>query len=217
LNATGYDQSYYDEHKKAGLDYLGFGEWQQQYGRWLVETLGYKNRRMLDVGCACGSILRGLGQAGAIVQGVDLCEPMIQLGREKWPDMAPLLFVCDAVNLHLFADNAWDGLHSAQVAEHWKPELVPFILRELARITVTGGLFFCALDTEELFARQGRSIEYEDPTHVCIKPMSWWHDQLSKNGWEVCTNEWEPALRAHPEDFLTRYDWDWFVARRKAQ
>jgi len=217
LNATGYDQSYYDEHKKAGLDYLGFGEWQQQYGRWLVETLGYKNRRMLDVGCACGSILRGLGQAGAIVQGVDLCEPMIQLGREKWPDMAPLLFVCDAVNLHLFADNAWDGLHSAQVAEHWKPELVPFILRELARITVPGGLFFCALDTEELFARQGRSIEYEDPTHVCIKPMSWWHDQLSKNGWEVCTNEWEPALRAHPEDFLTRYDWDWFVARRKAQ
>ena len=215
LNATGYTRDYYEEHKFAGLDYLGFGEWQQQYGRWMVQSLGYVGRRMLDVGCACGSILRGLGQAGAIVQGVDLCEPMIQLGREKWPDMAPLLFVCDAVNLHMFADQSWDGIHSAQVAEHWKPELVPFILRELARITTPGGLFFCALDTEELFARQGRTLEHEDPTHICIKPMTWWHDQLSVNGWEVCTDEWEPVFRRHPEDFLSRHDWDFFVARRK--
>lgn len=214
LNATGYTQSYYDEHKQAGLDYLGFGEWQQKYGRWMVESLGYKGRRMLDIGCACGSILRGLGQAGAIVQGVDLCEPMIQLGRQKWPDMAPLMFVCDAVNLHLFTDESWDGLHSAQVAEHWKPELVPFILRELARITTPGGLFFCALDTEEQFARQGRSIEHEDPTHICIKPMTWWHEQLAANGWEVCTNECDPVLRNHPETFLSEYDWSWFVAKR---
>lgn len=215
LNATGYDISYYEEHRRAGLDYLGFGEWQQQYGRWLVESLGYAGRRMLDVGCACGSILRGLGQAGAIVQGVDVCESMIQLGRQQWPDMASLLFTCDAVNLHLFKDQSWDGLHSAQSAEHWKPELVPFILRELARITTPGGLFFCALDTEELFARQGRTLEHEDPTHICIKPLAWWHQQLAENGWTVCTEELRPALIAHRENFLSRYDWDFFVARRK--
>ncbi|HEY0983387.1 glycosyltransferase family 9 protein, partial [Schlesneria sp.] len=215
LTATGYDRSYYDEHKNAGLDYLGFGGWQQQYGRWLVESLGYQGRKMLDVGCACGSILRGLGQAGAIVQGVDLCEPMIQLGRQQWPDMAPLLFVCDAINLHLFTDRTWDGLHSAQVAEHWKPELVPFILRELGRVTVPDGLFFCSLDTSESFARQGRTLENEDPTHICIQPISWWQEQLEANGWEVCTAEYEPILRQHPEDFLCRYDWDFFIARRR--
>ena len=140
-------------------------------------------------------------------------------GGGKFQETGPttLMFVCDAVNLHLFADGSWDGLHSAQVAEHWKPELVPFILRELARITVPGGLFFCAFDTEELFARQGRSLEHEDPTHFCIKPMTWWHERLAETGWEVCTAEWEPILRRHPEDFLCRYDWDWFIARRLSQ
>ena len=68
LTARGFDRRYYDEHKLAGLDYLGFGDWQREYGRWLVESLGLKGKRVLDVGCACGAILRGLGEAGAIVQ-----------------------------------------------------------------------------------------------------------------------------------------------------
>lgn len=215
LTATAYDESYYEEHKRAGLDYLNFGDWQRQYGRWFAESLGLKEKKVLDVGCACGSILRGLGQAGVIVQGVDVNERMIQLGRRRWPDMAPLLSICDAVNLHLFGDATWDGIHSAQSAEHWKPELVPSILRELARVTKPGGLFFCCLDTEELFARQGRKMENEDPTHICIRPLRWWHGQLVETGWEVCSDEFILRLQNHPQTFLTRYDWDWFVARRK--
>lgn len=213
LRATGYTPQYYDEHRAAGLDYLGHGEWQLRYGRWLADTFGWRGQRVLDVGCACGSIVRGFGEAGVIVQGVDLCEHMIQLGRQQWPDMAPLLHTCDAVNLHLFPDGTWEGLHSAQVAEHWRPELVPFILQELRRVVVPGSTFFCALDTEELFARQGRKLEDEDPTHICIRPLTWWHEQLQQAGWEVVTNEVAPALRGHPETFLNQYDWDWFVAQ----
>ncbi|WP_010587641.1 methyltransferase domain-containing protein [Schlesneria paludicola] len=214
LHATSYDAQYYDEHKRAGLDYLEFGDWQRQYGRWLVHSLKLRGKRILDVGCACGSILRGLNEAGATGHGVDLCETMIALGRQKWPDLAPSLNVCDAVNLHLYPDQHFDAIHSAQVAEHWKPELVPFILRELARVTVEGGLFYCALDTSEMFARQGREMENEDPTHICIQTMNWWHDQLAKSGWELCTHESLQPLRMHEESFLNRYDWDWFVARR---
>jgi 2-polyprenyl-3-methyl-5-hydroxy-6-metoxy-1,4-benzoquinol methylase len=214
LSARSFDERYYREHKLAGLDYLGFGDWQQKYGRWLAGSLGLKGKRVLDVGCACGAILRGLGEAGAIIQGVDVNEHMIRLGRDKWPDMASLLFVCDAANLHLFADASFDAIHTAQVAEHCRPDLVPPILRELARVTVPGGLLFCALDTEELFARQGRRIEADDPTHVCIRPMAWWHEQLREAGWQLCSSEFEPALRNHPESFLPRYDWDWFVGRK---
>ena len=214
LTAHGFDRRYYEEHKIAGLDYLGFGDWQRQYGRWLVESLGLKGKRVLDVGCACGAILRGLGEAGAIVHGVDINEHMIQLGREQWPDMAPLLFTCDAVNLHLYADASWDAVHTAQVAEHWKPHLVPHILDELRRVVVPGGLLFCALDTVELLARQGRRADQEDPTHHCLRALVWWHEQLERAGWEVCSESWGPALRGHPDSFLNRYDWDWFVARR---
>ncbi len=216
LTATGYTEQYYSEHRAAGLDYLGHGDWQLQYGRWLRDSLGWSGQRILDVGCACGSIVRGFGDAGLVTQGVDLSEHMIQLGREQWPDMAGLLHVCDAVNLHLFPDGVWEGLHSAQVAEHWRPELVPFILRELRRVIAPGGLFFCSLDTEELFARQGRQLADEDPTHICIRPLAWWHAQLQAAGWEVVSDTVAPALRDHPESFLAQYDWDWFAARAVA-
>lgn len=214
LAASGYGERYYDEHRSAGLDYLGFGDWQRQYGRWLVESLGLKRKRLLDVGCACGAVLRGLGEAKAVVKGVDVNEHMIALGRAKWPDMARLLFVCDAVNLHPFGDATWDAIHSAQVAEHWRPELVPHIFAELRRVTVPGGLFFCVMDTEELYARQGRKPEREDPTHACIRPMRWWHAQLRQAGWQVCSAEFERPMLDHPQSFLKRYDWDWFVVRK---
>ncbi|MDB5342011.1 MAG: hypothetical protein JWP89_388 [Schlesneria sp.] len=214
LTSVNYDRQYYEEHQQAGLDYLNYGEWQQRYGRWFVESLGFQGKRVLDVGCACGSILRGLGEAGAIVEGIDLSEHMIELGRKKWPDMAPLLNVADASDLPRFGDGSWEAIHSAQVAEHWPPEAVPKILQELARITLPGGLFFCSLDTEELFARQQRDMSTEDPTHICIKPRAWWTEQLAANGWEDCSAEFEPFLWMHADSYLRRYDWDWFVARK---
>ena len=214
LHSKSYDDRYYLEHKLAGLDYLNYGEWQQQYGQWFVESLGLQGKKVLDVGCACGSVLRGLGEAGAVVQGVDLNEHMIQLARAKWPDMTPLLHVCDSVNLHLYGDSVWDAIHTAQVAEHWKPALVPHILEELQRVVRRGGLLFCALDTEELMARQKRNAEHEDPTHLCIRPIAWWHEQLQAAGWQVCTAEFDPPLRNHPRSFLKQYDWDWFMARK---
>lgn len=216
LRSKAYDENYYREHLLGGLDYLGHGEWQRQYGRWLARCLDWTDRRILDVGCACGSIMRGLGEARIVVQGIDVSEFMLWRGRTKWPDMAHLLHCCDAVNLHLFPDASWDGLHAAQVAEHWRPELVPFILRELARVTRPGGLFFCALDTEELFAKHGRGGESEDPTHICIKPLAWWHTVLGEAGWKVRTADFLPALETDPETFLQRYDWPLWVAERRA-
>lgn len=215
LTALDYGEQYYREHVAAGLDYLGHGEWQISYGNWLANALRWRGHRVLDIGCACGSILRGMGQAGMIVQGVDVSEFMLQLGREKWPDMAPLLHHADASDLRVFDDASWDDLHSAQVAEHWRPEMVPIILRELARVTRDGGLFFCCLDTVELFERQGRTGDGGDPTHLCVKPMTWWQEQLENAGWECVTEEYRPALRAGCDSFLRRYDWDFFVARRR--
>ena len=155
LTATGYDEQYYVEHVNAGLDYLGHGDWQRQYATWLADVFRWRSMSVLDVGCACGSIMRGLGHAGIVVQGVDVSEFMVNRGRRKWPDQAALMHVGDAINLHWWPDAEWDGLHSAQVAEHWRPELVPFILRELGRVTKPGGLFFCTLDTvRTIYAKQ---------------------------------------------------------------
>jgi FkbM family methyltransferase len=214
LHTTGFSEAYYQEHKAGGLDYLAFGRWQIEYAHWLIESLGWKEKSLLDVGCACGSMVRGFSEGGVKSWGIDLNEYMIASGRAAFPELASRLLICDAVNLHLFDDASYEGVHSAQVAEHWKPELVPHILRELARVTVPGGLFFCNLDTEELFDRQNRRLEDDDPTHVCIHSLDWWHEQLDQAGWQVCSNEFEAILRSHSGSFPNLYDWDWFVARR---
>ena len=215
LTSVTYDAQYYEEHRRAGLDYLAFGTWQQQYGKWLCQGIGWHGQSVLDIGCACGSIVRGMGEAGIIVQGIDISEHMVNLGRDRWPDIAALLHVGDAVDLTRFADAQFDGIHSAQVAEHWIPDAVPQVLRELARITKVDGVFFCAFDTQELFDRQGRRYETDDPTHICIRPMSWWHAQLIASGWEVCTNEFSQRLLEQNSKFIQNHDWDWFTARKR--
>lgn len=39
--------------------------------------------RVLDIGCGCGATSRALAAAGAIVTGVDVSQPMLDLAREK--------------------------------------------------------------------------------------------------------------------------------------
>ncbi len=148
-----FDVGYYESHRRAGLDYLAHGDWQASYGRWLVEVFGLQGRPVLDGGCAAGSIAFGLHKAGARVRGVDLNEYLIQRGRAAF---AVPLAVCDLVNLHLFGDAAFSLVHTNQVAEYWRPELVPFILAELGRVLKPGGLVWLVLDTTDLYLRQGR-------------------------------------------------------------
>ena len=223
LSAHGFNAAYYEEHCAAGLDYLGHGEWQTTYATWLADVFDWKAQRLLDIGCACGSIMKGfVDAAGVNARGVDVSEHMIQKGRETWPALASRLHCCDAVNLHLFADGAFDGLHSAQVAEHWKPSLVPHILAECHRVLRPGGLFFCCMDTAELYAREGRTVETEDPTHYCIQPLAWWRDAFAAAGFHDRTDEFRSRLLAHPRSMLSgstsgsraKYDWDFLVMER---
>ncbi len=210
-NPAGYGFDYYTRNKAAGLDLLSYGAWQKRYGRWIVEALNLRGQRILDVGCACGSMLRGLRNAGADIDGVDCSEFLVQLGREQWPDMGGRLFVCDAVNLHCFPDDAYDWLHSCVVAEHWRPELVPHIFEELRRVVKPGGSFYCAYESDSGAMAGGRDPA-DEQTHICLKPATWWEDQLRCSGWEIGSDEWSHPLRHHPESFFTEYDWAWFVA-----
>lgn len=212
LTATHYDREYYEDHRRDGLDYLGHGAWQRDYARWLTDCLGWQGVPLLDVGCACGSIAAGLQAAtqGRVV-GVDLCEHMVQLGRQTWPHLE--LHTCDSINLHLWEAGSFGAIHSAQVAEHWRPDHVAMILEELRRVAEHGALFFGALDTEELYSRQSRDPATEDPTHICIRSRVWWCELGRVCGWEDVTAQYEPALRGHPMSYLSRYDWDWWVWR----
>jgi ubiquinone/menaquinone biosynthesis C-methylase UbiE len=209
LKSRNFHVEYYQEHKEAGLDYMGHGEWQEVYGKWIVETFDVRDKDILDVGCACGSLATGMQKAGARVHGVDLNNHMIRLGKVKFKDVH--LYVCDSVNLHLFGDESFSLVHSNQVAEHWKKELVPFILKEQLRVLRRGGFNFCVMDTEDLFTRQRRNNEDEDPTNACIMPLEWWHSQFLAAGYVPAPEEVVNKLKEHPQSYFNKYDWDWVL------
>lgn len=209
LSTTTLDFDYYRQHAEAGLDYLGHGGWQENYGRWLVDTYSLRNKTLLDVGCACGSIACGLAKAGALVSGIDPNEHMIHLGRSKW--LRETLKICDAVNCHYWVDSTFDFIHSNQTAEHFKPELVPHILKELRRIARVGAIMFTVLDTQELYDEEGRDPATEDATHYCIKPMAWWHEEARKAGWIVSDELLEKAKEAPGSYFKLYPNWKGFV------
>ncbi|MBI3864605.1 MAG: class I SAM-dependent methyltransferase [Planctomycetia bacterium] len=209
---NGYGHQYYRDLKSNGLDLLAYGDWQRRYGRWIVDTLQLHRQRVLDVGCACGSMLRGMWQAGAQMHGIDCSEFLIQMGRWIWPELRDRLFVCDAVNLHCIPNAGYDWLHSCVVAEHWRPALVPYILEELRRVVKPGGSFYCAYESESVTMADGRDPA-DEPTHLCLKSPAWWEDHLRRSGWQVTSSEWAAALETHPESLLSDYRWSWFVAR----
>ena len=135
-----------------------------------------------------------------MVQGVDVNEHMVNLGRQQWPDMTALLWVCDAVNLHLFADQSLDAIHTAQVAEHWRAELVPHILQN-ARIVAPGGLLFLWASTPRNFSpdKAGRCSTRTPPTPAYDRWLGGTSNCIA--GWELCTSEFKTVLRSHPELF----------------
>jgi len=215
LTIDKYTLEYYTEHKANGLDYLGYGGWQDNYAQWLTEVFSLKAKKVLDVGCACGSIMRGFGKAGTYVTGVDVSEAMVRLGKNKWPDMSPIMYVCDAVNLHFFDDNHYDAIHSAQVFEHLREDYVPLIFREFMRVLKPGGLIIAFFDTFEYLDAAGRiDREGEDPTHICIKKLDWWVESAKDAGLEVLS-DFDTKLVEHPlaKDYINKYKWPYLIAR----
>lgn len=216
LTATDFERQFYEEHRAAGLDYMGYGGWQERYGRWFVDSFEAKGKRVLDLGCACGSIMRGLAVAGALVEGVDISRHMTQLAIEADPTMARIMWCADAKSMPMFESKRFDAVHCAFVAEHWQPERVWEDLKEINRVMKVGGLLFVSLDTEEMYAEQGRKLEDEDPTHTCVKTKSWWTERFYRTGFtDGDVGPIVDRMRAHPESMLSDYPWwPFFVLRR---
>jgi len=77
-----------------------------------IEHGGLVGKKIIDLGCAFGSMVRYLRQLGANAYGIDLSYPISQ-GIALWPELEPYLIVGDVrVWLPTQGRNSWDAIIS---------------------------------------------------------------------------------------------------------
>jgi SAM-dependent methyltransferase len=83
-----------------------------QRAQWMIQHGSLVGRKVIELGCAFGSLVRLLRQLGADAYGIDLSWPISQ-GISLWPEMEPYLIVGDArVWLAAQKKNSWDAIIS---------------------------------------------------------------------------------------------------------
>lgn len=198
LTSLEYDENYYDEHKKAGLDYLGYGYWQESYAEMVCEVTcqkDYQEPRFLDAGCACGSILHGFKKTEIFnnVVGIDLSQYMVELGKAHFGFTGQEIITGNISNLPV-PGNQISLLHSAQVLEHLDEAIIDKVLAEFYRVVIPGGRLFLCLDA----IKKGQRIEVymNDPTHINIKPIDYWSKKFMKHGFVFDLDSYDRFIRS---------------------
>ena len=210
LKVTEYTKDYYDEHKDAGLDYLGHGYWQEEYAKMVTEACKTPREGfVVDAGCACGSILKGFQKLNMRVLGVDLNEYMIGHGRTHFGFYVNELH-CGSISDTPALTESVDLVHTAQVLEHIPEEHMDAILQEFSRIIKKTGRVFICLDA----VKDGETKEMYmgDPTHLSIFPTDYWTKLFAKHGFAFDREAYDRFVRSlykptqnKPENFFNAY------------
>jgi SAM-dependent methyltransferase len=119
-------------------------------------------KRVLDLGCGCGRVLRYLGwvrQEGVELWGSDVMENTVQWCREAYPFAQ---FVCHGPEERLpFREGSVDLVYAISVLSHLDAKKEDFWLGELERILTIGGLAFVSVHGEEWAMQVLEQGEYE--------------------------------------------------------
>jgi predicted TPR repeat methyltransferase len=144
-----------------------FDQYAPEFNRALLETLNYRGPRVLrdavrealkaegrdekfdraiDLGCGTGLAARAFARSAAEIVGYDLSPGMIEQAHQI--DLYDHLAVADMVEaLRGEADRCADLIFSADAVVYLS-DLAP-LLREVARVLVSDGLFACTLETHD--------------------------------------------------------------------
>lgn len=97
-----------------------------------------EGKRLLDIGCGRGRLLRALARRGAAVTGVDPSAQMIAKSSEMAPDAK--LIQSGAEDL-AFEDDSFDGAIIMNALHHVPGPIMQPALREALRVVRPGGAF----------------------------------------------------------------------------
>src|SRR5262249_16662101 len=134
--------------------------------------------RVLEVGCATGSIVRNLNELGTEAHGIDVSEWAVRNAEH------PNVRLASAESLP-YPDKHFDLVFSCHSLEHLPDSVFDKAITEITR--VASGFQFHMLpivgqppyDGDPVVVRQQLR---KDPTHQQLHELEWWVGQFRKNG-----------------------------------
>jgi predicted TPR repeat methyltransferase len=172
LDPSEYDMSYFDGRKgplKHNAGYAKYERWARRDSatslgeKWLdkAAALGERhqlqNKKVLEIGCAKGFLVKDLRDMGVDAYGLDVSPYAI---GEAEDGMAPHLYTGDArTYLSNFSRNEFDVVFSLRFLECIAEADLPGLVSEMNRISK---LQFHEIDVDP------------NPDYYVVQPLSWW-------------------------------------------
>jgi ubiquinone/menaquinone biosynthesis C-methylase UbiE len=181
-----FGKEYYERCVKKGIDYAYYGNWQKQYTKLVIfmtelYKLDYRDKAMLDIGCACGVNLVAFKETHIFDEyhGIDISEYLINLGKEKHKFTDDELTVGDSTDLP-FKDNTMDFVHCTQLLEHLDIKKVEKTIIEIHRVLRKDKKAFITLNAIKR-GQKPTDVYSQDPSHIIAEKESWWSNLFSKH------------------------------------
>jgi len=148
-----YDKDYFIRHKPRDA-------YKPSIATSVSVVMEYKPKRVLDVGCGHGFVVKKLLDCGVDVIGLDFSE----YAGELIPD--DRFIVAEAKELP-FPDNSFDVVCSKGVLEHIPENELDQVISEMFRVG------------RNVVAEVCHKTKYEDG-HITIHPKEWWRTKYPK-------------------------------------
>jgi cyclopropane fatty-acyl-phospholipid synthase-like methyltransferase len=131
----------------------------------VFNTFALKDKKVLELGCAFGQVVKGLQTLGAEAYGFDISETAINKGSVK---------DCKAHDFTQGFNGMYHLIFSKAVLEHIPESKVDGLIKNIYECTAKDGITHHEIDTEKGV----------DPSHVTIHGMEWWIDKFQKAGFK---------------------------------
>ena len=130
------------------------------------EIMRLKPKRVLDVGCGLGTLVRMLREKGVEAYGVDFAQTL----KDDFRMLEDYFVIADAKKLP-FKDKYFDVVISTDFFEHLPEEEIDIVLTEMKRV---GKVVIARVAYEApLNLRQSKF-------HLTNKPKEWWQKKLKE-------------------------------------
>lgn len=181
--AARYDAEYFTyeiENEESFFTLMMLGLKDAGFFKNIVPTLP-EERRILDVGCATGRLLRHFKQAGWETAGVELCRESVEYGNREYGVNIKMASMEEAG----FTDTRFSVVHASHLIEHVEDPAA--FTDEVARLLLPGGVFICVTPSSDgmqakLFGAAWRSAI---PDHVSLFNKRTLSRLLGNSGLEV--------------------------------